>query len=214
MKRVIENTKGALLGVLKSALLASAVVSFGLAPALAQVPSFQSPPIQPSTFMSGFNFAPPAGGTGDLFCIIGSATRLTKVKSIRVSAVGSGSAVPIVNLVKRAALDTGGTLVGTIPVGVAIDSQQVVATPTATIKAWTAVPTLVGTPQPISSQYLLTQNSTTPLGASDRLEYSWTPSELYSDVRLRSAIESLCVNAPGVLTSITGMSVELVWTEQ
>lgn len=204
MKDLFKRTLSAVLAP-AVALLAFAQVSF------AQVPSAQTPPFQPSTFMAGVTFSPPATGAGDLFCITGSSTRLTKLKSIQLNGTVTSAAVtPVFNLIKRSAANTGGT--STAPTGVPLDSQQVVGTATATLKAYTVVPTpgtAVGT---ISARYLTLNLAT--VGPTDDISWIWTPTNLNSDVRLRSAAESLCVNAPSTLGTTPSLSIEIEWTEQ
>jgi hypothetical protein len=182
--------------------------------ALAQVPSAAPPPFQASTFMAGFNFAPPTTGAGDLFCITGSATRLTKLKSIQLNGIVTGAAItPAFNLIKRSTLDTVGT--PTTQQGLPLDSTQTVSTATATVKSYTAVPTPgtpVGTTGIISTRYLTLNLATA--GPTDDLSWAWTPTNLNSDLRLRSATESLCLNTASTLGAGPGLSVELMWTEQ
>ena len=206
MRKLKDLVKGTLRSVLTSAV--AFTVSTGAA--LAQVPSFAAPPAQPSTFMVGVNFAPPVTGAGDLFCITGSASRLVKVKSIQLNGVASAAVTAAFNLVKRSTVDSGGT--STTPVGVPIDSAQVVPVATATMKAYTVVPTPGTSVGTISSRYLTL--NTAAAGPTDDVSWVWTPTNLNSDVRLRNATESLCLNAPGTLTGATGISVEFLWTEQ
>lgn len=206
--RKTDFYKRTLGGVLAAALMASTAL---VGVANAQAPSFSPPPAQPSTFMTGVTFSPPATGAGDLFCITGSASRLTKIKSIQLNGTVTSAAVtPVFNLIKRSTADTGGT--STTPVGTPLDSQQIVGTATATMKAYTVVPTPGTSVGTVSSRYLTLNLAT--VGPTDDVGWVWTPPNLNSDVRLRSATESLCINAPSTLGTTPSISVEIMWTEQ
>jgi hypothetical protein len=104
MRHLLLKLKGTLPSVLASLmLLVWAGSSF------AQVPSASAPPFQPSTFSAAATFAAPQTGAGDLFCIVGSATRLIKVKQFNVSGTNSTAQTSLFNLVKRSTANTGGT---------------------------------------------------------------------------------------------------------
>lgn len=196
---------------LRGALSLAVALAFSASAAFAQVPSFQNPPFQPSTFMVGVTITPSATTAGDLFCITGSATRLVKVKSIRLNGIQSTTAQTIpFNLIKRSAASTGGT--ATQPAGVPLDTSQIVTAATATINAYTGVPTPGAAVGTISSKYL---NAGLATGAiTDDNEYVWSPQNLYSDVRLRGVAQQLCINSPIAYTATPTFAIEVIWTEQ
>jgi hypothetical protein len=76
-------------------------------------------------------------GAGDLYCITGSATKIVKIKGIRISAVATAAIVGDVSVVLRSAANTGGT--ATAPAVVKMDQSN--AAGTATVAAYTVSPT-------------------------------------------------------------------------
>jgi hypothetical protein len=207
MRHLLLKLKGTLPSVLASLmLLVWAGSSF------AQVPSASAPPFQPSTFSAAATFAAPQTGAGDLFCIVGSATRLIKVKQFNVSGTNSTAQTSLFNLVKRSTANTGGT--ATAPAAGALDSTQTFTSATATLAAYTAVPT-PGTLAGTMGSRLLGQVAATVGAILDRLLWRWEPGALYSDVRLRGVAQSLCLNAPNAFTTAgPSLTVEVIWTEQ
>jgi hypothetical protein len=128
--RTLMKLKGTLLSVLSLLLLATV-------PLQAQVPSASSPPFQPSTFTASASFAAPQTGAGDLFCVYGSATRLVKIKAIRVSGVKTTAEAPLFHVIKRSTAATGGT--STAPTATPLDTTQTLTAATATVAAYTAL---------------------------------------------------------------------------
>lgn len=177
--------------------------------ALAQVPTSAPPPIQLSTFRAAVTaLQAPLGGTGDLFCIQGSASRLIKVKQITVSGSDTTAQVYSFALVKRSTANSGGT--STVPVAVPLDTTQNVTAATATLAAYTVVPsspgTLVGNIGARAVSFAT--------GATPSTTWSWDPTQLYSDVRLRGVAQSMCLNAPAAFTTAGPLlAIEVTWTE-
>lgn len=79
--------------------------------------------------------------SGDIYCIIGSATKIVKIKGIRISAVATAGIVGDVSLIIRSSLNTGGGL-ASVPI-IAHDSNNSIAT--ASVNSFTSAPT-TGTP--------------------------------------------------------------------
>lgn len=204
--RIKEFTKWALSGA-----LAFTTAFFVAGAALAQVPSFQLPPFQPSTFVGAATFAAPQTGAGDLFCIAGSASRLVKVKRVVVSGVDTTAQASVINLVKRSTANTGGT--STAPTAGALDSQQVVTTPTAVLAAYTVIPTPGTSAGTVGSR--LAAFNTAATASASLLSFDTTLENNYSDIRLRGVAQELCVNAPSAFTTAgPTLTVEVTWTEQ
>jgi hypothetical protein len=199
--RTLMKLKGTLLSVLSLLLLATV-------PLQAQVPSASSPPFQPSTFTASASFAAPQTGAGDLFCVYGSATRLVKIKAIRVSGVKTTAEAPLFHVIKRSTAATGGT--STAPTATPLDTTQTLTAATATVAAYTAIPTAGTGVGNIGSRRL-------PLAAASgsALDFLWVPPNLYSDVRLRGVAQGVCLNAPAAFTTDgPTLAVEVTWTEQ
>lgn len=192
--------------------LGSLALGMLLIPTMAQVPSYAPPPFQPSTFMASVsNLAVPQTGAGDILCITGSASRLVKIKRISLTGTNSTAQTSTLTLIKRSAANTGGT--STAPAGVPLDTLQVATTPTATLAAYTAVPTpgtAVGTISARSAGFAAATASS--VGA---ITWTWDVTSLYSDLRLRGVAQSLCVDAPAAFTTAGPvLNFEIIWTEQ
>jgi len=74
---------------------------------------------------------------GDIYCIIGSATKTVKIKGIRVSATATAAIVGDVSIILRSTLDTGGGL-ASVPV---VKMDQNNPAPSATVNSFTSAPT-------------------------------------------------------------------------
>lgn len=209
MRKLKDVCKRTLISVLSSV---TALAVFTGA-AVAQVPSFTPPPVQPSTFVAAVSFSPVVTA-GDVACIYGSASRLIKIKSITLRGViATAAATVLFNVVKRSAVDTGGTPV--VATAAAFDSGQIITAPTAVVSSYTAVPTGIGTSAGVVGQrHIALFLAATPTVTLSQETWEWFPSELYSDVRLRTATQGLCLNVPTAFPNVPTLDVEIVWTEQ
>lgn len=180
--------------------------------ALAQVPSFQNPPFQPSTFMASFTVTPGALTTSDIACIVGSSSRLVKVKSVSVNGIDATAQTSLFSLIKRSAASTGGT--ATQPTIVPVDSGQTITTPTAVVNAYTAAPT-PGTAVGTVFNHYLGMAAATVGAITDEYEWYFHPQDLYSEIRLRGTAQQLCLNNPASYTGAAPtLAVTVLWTEQ
>jgi hypothetical protein len=198
---------------LRGALSLAVALAFSASAALAQVPSFQNPPFQPSTFMAAFTVTPAATTSTDFACITGSASRLIKIKSVSVNGIANTTVqTALVSLIKRSAANTGGT--ATQATGVPLDSSQVVAAPTAVVNVYTGAPTPGAAVGVVFDHYLALALPATAI-ITDEYEWYFHPQDLYSDVRLRGVTQQLCLNNPAVwLTTPPTLAVSIIWTEQ
>jgi hypothetical protein len=190
--------------------LAIAAVLIGAVPALAQVPSYQSPPFQRPTFSaSAVGLAVPQTGAGDAVCIYGAAGKIVRVKRIAISGTDSTAQTANVTLVKRSAANTGGT--STTPTVGALDSAN--AASSAVVRAYTAVPTPGAAVATVRAQSLPLPASAS---ASQYPPVIWNFGETNSqDLILRGASEGACVNFPAAFTTAgPNLNVDVTWTEQ
>lgn len=189
--------------------------ALGAAPVLAQVPSVAPPPLQPSTFVATqVGLVAPTTGAGDLFCISGSATRLIKIKSIVITGIDATAQTAVLELVKRSAADSGGTPT-TAATAVPLDTTQTVASASATLAAWTAIPTPGAAVGPVSARYIGFAAASTATLPIEPSVVSWRAQDLLEEVRLRGTDQNLCVNAPNAFTTAgPTLNIEVTWTEQ
>ena len=190
--------------------VAAVALLLAAAPAIAQVPSYQSPPLQRPTYAaSAVGLAVPQTGAGDAVCLYGAANKTVRVKRIAISGTDSTAQTANVTLVKRSAANTGGT--STTPTIAGLDSSN--SASAAVLRAYTGIPTPGAAVATVRSQSL-------PLpAASSATQYppvirnfGETNSQ---DLILRSAAEGVCVNFPAAFTTAgPSLNVDVTWTEQ
>lgn len=214
---------------MKKTLLALGLLLGLSAPALAQVPCIgvggvntvpqtgigcQSEYIVPTYAAVSQGLVPGTAPT-DIACLSGSATKVVRVKKIRLSGT-AGTAINITAyLTKHVSADTGGTLAtGTaLPAPYPIDSTF--PTVTATAQAWTANPTINdAAPGIIAGQTVFLPVTSTAVDAGQHV-WDFAGGQIWeSPPVLRGVAQQICVNLNGVTAPSSGlMSVEFYWTE-
>lgn len=179
---------------------------------------FQS--IQPVTMVDGQKLTFSACVTGlvtattptDVFTISGSATKTVRITRLGFTGLQTTSALRDIVLLKRSTANVGGT--STTPIAVPYDSLNPAAT--ASVKAYTANPTTLGTlvGNMRSYKYPLDAN---PTGTS---AVPTTPQEwVFGDkggqaVVLRGVNESFSVNLNGVTSTGDSLDIFVEWTEE
>lgn len=154
-----------------------------------------------------------AASATDVACITGSATRVVRLQSIRVSGT-SGTLVttPIV-IVKRATADTGGTPAATtaLPVPYPLDSQDAAAT--ATTIAYTANPTINDSAPGIIEAQTTSFNTTAALVSGPPASFDWASRNYVEAPTLRGVAQQICVNLNGITVATSLLNISFRWTE-
>jgi hypothetical protein len=163
---------------------------------------------QKPTYAAAFIGLVPAASPTDVLTITGSATKTVKITSLRVTvSTTAGSGILFnANLVKRSTADSAGT--STTATNVPYDSNSAAAT--ATVKGYTANPTLGTAVGPVRA----IRYAATPASVPNQevfMEFGTRPAQT---VVLRGTSEQLCLNFGG--TSITGgiADISIEWTEE
>lgn len=174
--------------------------------------------IPKATYSAAFiGLVPPASAT-DTVCIAGSASKIVKVTSIKLSG-SAGTLVSLpVTLVRRASANTGGTAASTTanPANTISKRDTTQAAATATLVSYTAVPTIVDT----SPTYLDTQTLTLPVtsaGTSSSVlnfNYASDIANLNAPVTLRGIAEQVCLNLNTISVSSGVLNGVISWTEE
>lgn len=152
----------------------------------------------------------PASAATDIACITGSATRVTRIQTIRVSGTGTAISVPVV-ITKHASANTLGTpATGTaLPVPYALDSTDNAATATTT--AYTANPTINDATPGIIDASSLGLAATTATNSAT-INFDYTDRNYVEAPTIRGIVQQICVNLNG--TSPTALiNVSFKWTE-
>ena len=210
---------------MKKLLLAFGLVLWSVASAIAQcvsvagaggpAPQFgitcASESTVPSYAATGVGIVPAASAT-DIACLTGSATKVVRLQSIRVSGSGTAISVPV-HIMKRATADTAGTL-GTgavLPVPYRLDSANVA--PSATTVSYTANPTINDSaPGIIDNGNLGVVATSVGAAVQPFVDFSYINRNFMQAPTLRGVAQQICVNLAA--TSPTALlDVTFKWTE-
>jgi len=211
---------------MKRLLLSLALLLSGVVGAAAQTPcggvnfvpapgvSCLLEPTAPSFAATGIGIVPASTAT-DVACITGSATKVVRIQTIRVSGTaGTQIIVPVV-ITKHASVNTGGTpATGTaLPVPYALDSSNAAATATTT--AWTANPTIADSSPGIIDigDLILSKTDGTNGAVAPYTLFEYNERNFMQAPLLRSAAQQICVNLNSTSPSSGLVNVSFKWTE-
>lgn len=177
-------------------------------PANAQITTVFSYPGVRATYTASALALVPAASATDIFTIAGAANKVVRITRIMCSGTSTALGNSLIAVVKRSALDTGGT--STAPAITPLHSSD--GTPSAAVLAYTANPgalgAIVGTP--IMTGFVVT-GTATAAGSSFTRDFGQI-----SDKQpiLRSAAEQLAVNLNGVSAPAgASLTCTFEWTE-
>jgi hypothetical protein len=157
-----------------------------------------------ATYSASISFA--NTGTGDLYCVYGSATKTVKVKGIRVTGIGTTSAVlTVMNIIRRSTLDSGGGLTAIT----VTPSDSLNSATTASAMYFTSTPTAGTTVGTVRSRYMTFSGTTSPVSGSEGL-FQFTPYWDQPQV-LRGVNQGLCVAA---VSASASWAIDSEWSEE
>ncbi len=175
--------------------------------------SFPAEPIpvflsdEPDTYSAVAPAIVAASAATDIFTITGSASKIIMIKKIRISGTQTTAGVGLIQLIKRSAVNTGGTS-ATIT-GVPHDASNFVAT--ATIRSYTANPSALGAAIGTIRADRVYISSVTSVESP--LEYIF--GEVQSQhIHLRSATDVLSVNLNGATFAGNTFTCTVEWSEE
>lgn len=142
----------------------------------------------------------------DIFAISGSASQVVRVRLVRVTGVQTTGSSATIQLIKRSAVNTGGTIVN--PPIVKMDTNN--PAPTSVISEYTANPASLGTSVGIIRVHI--QPIPASGGGTADVPFQFG---IYEDqpVVLRGVAESLCINLNGGTFVGNSIAVSVEWTE-
>ncbi|CAB4126147.1 hypothetical protein UFOVP68_10 [uncultured Caudovirales phage] len=153
------------------------------------------------------SFTPAALAT-DVFQLIGSATKLIRLKAIYISGTSTTASNIIVNIILRTAANTGGTAVAITP-GRHDSNDDAVS---ATLQSFSANPSGLGAGATIRGGRLNLAPAAN--GAIDRLLFDWSWHNDKSPI-LQSAAQSVVVNLGGAAVPVgASLDISCEWTEE
>lgn len=154
----------------------------------------------------------PAASCTDVWQLIGSATRTVRLLYISISGTAGTLVTLPIYLCRRISANTGGTPASglALPVPVKGDSSDSAAT--ATLTAYTAVPTIVDTSPQLIRSGTLTLPVTTAGTSSSRLEWDFTKPGMKAQV-LRGVAQTFCINLSTISVSSGLLNIDCAWAE-
>lgn len=178
-----------------------------------------------NTYSSAFFGLVPVSGGTDIVCIAGSATKTVRLQSISIwGTVATATQNLPVNLLRRVALDTGGTPASTTAnpgVTTQIASRDTGVNPntaaSATLISYTANPTINDAAPVYLDSALLFLPLTTTASPSAPVLFAFSDGNenLLMPPALRGAAQQICVNIAGVtLSNAVALNGSIVWTEE
>lgn len=159
---------------------------------------------------------PPAASATDIACIAGSATKTVYINWVGISGTAGTLITAPVTLLRRAAVDTGGTAATTTAnwANTIAENDTNNPTPTATLISYSANPTI----NDASPTYLRSRNVTFPTTASGTvlvpIVWEWDTTSFGERPTLRGTAEQICVNLNSVSVSSGVLQLSIEWTEE
>ena len=162
----------------------------------------------PATYAAAVSGLAPAALSTDIFTISGSATKTIRISKVAINGVQTTAGQVAISVVKRSTADAGGT--STAQIKIPYDSASAVAT--ATVLAYTANPTTLGTAVgTITASRLFVPGVAS---ATDAQGFSMVTGDVGQQfITLRGVAESLCINLHGVTIAGGAVNVTIEWTE-
>ena len=160
------------------------------------------------TYAAAVSGLAPAALATDVFAISGSATKTIRISKLAINGVQTTAGQVAILVVKRSTANTGGT--STAQTKIPYDSANAAAT--ATVLAYTANPTTLGTVVgTITASRLFVPGVAS---ATDAQGFSIVVGDVGQQfITLRGAAENLCINLNGVTVAGGAVNVTIEWTE-
>lgn len=164
-----------------------------------------------------FGLVPPASAT-DLVCIAGSASKTVRVQNVKIGGTaGTLVSLPL-NLVRRVTVDTGGTAALTTanPANTIAKRDVNVATASAVLISYTAVPTITDASPTYIDSLMLTLPTTAAgtVTAPAEFNYARDNASLLQPPVLAGIAAQICVNLNAVSVSSGLINGVVTWTEE
>jgi hypothetical protein len=171
-----------------------------------------------TTYSAAFFGLAPAATTTDLVCIAGSATKTVVLQSITLSgSAGTTLSLPA-TVLRRAAVNTGGTAASTTanPANTVAKRDANSPTHSAVLIAYSANPTITDTSPTYIDSKQLAISLTTMATVSIPAVFDWSKDivNLIQPPTLRGAAQQICVNFNGTSLASGLITGSITWTEE
>lgn len=154
----------------------------------------------------------PAASCTDVWQIIGSATKTIRLHYISISGTAGTLVTLPIYLCRRISANTGGSAATGLALPLAVKHDTGDAAATATLTAYTAVPTIVDTSPQLVRSGTLTLPVTTAGVTPSRLEWDFTRPGMKAQV-LRGVAQTFCINLSTISVSSGLLNIECTWSE-
>lgn len=151
-----------------------------------------------------------ANNPTDIFTITGSATKTIRVRKIGIEGTQTTASYANVLVLKRSTANSGGT--STLLTNVPMDSDNAAAT--ATVRSYTANPTLGTLIGNITTKKLVVNTASPGTGAVDNDTVFYFGSEFSKSVVLRGTAEVLSINLNATTLAGNSFNIWVEWTEE
>lgn len=170
-----------------------------------------------ATYSAGFVGLVPAASATDVVCISGSSSKTIVIQKILLSGTAGTLVTLPLSLIRRAAVDTGGTAASTTanPANTITKMDTSFPTATATPISYTANPTIADSSGTILAARSLTLPVTSAGVVSLPAEFDFSnfASNLVSPLVLRGAAQQICLNLNAVSVSSGVLNGQIIWSE-
>lgn len=172
-----------------------------------------------ATYSAAFIGLVPAASGTDITCIAGSAAKVVKLQSFRLSGTAGTLVTLPITLLRRATVDTGGTAASTTanPANNIAKRDTTQATAAATLIAYTANPTITDSSPTYLDSASLTLNVTGTTAAAVVplvFDFGKDVANLLTAPTLRGAAQQICVNVNAISVSSGVLNGSWTWTEE
>jgi hypothetical protein len=154
-----------------------------------------------------------AASATDIFTITGSETKTVYIHKITISGTRTAHNHDVVILNKRSSLNTGGT--STVRTAVPYDSANAAAT--ATVRSYTANPTLgtlVGNIKSTNVSFPVKQPSNAQGNGGANVPWVWEYSDIGQPLILRDNAQQIGINLNGVTVAGSNINITVEWSEE
>lgn len=160
-----------------------------------------------STYMAAVTGLVVAANPTDIFTITGAAGKIVKVTRVEVSATQTTAAVRDILIVKRSTANSGGT--SSVISGIPLDSSSSAAS--ATVRSYTANPTLGSSLGTLLSRKLFIPTTTTVV---PQVPFQYIINGDEKPITLRSASEVMAINLNAASSAGSSFNIFIEWTEE
>lgn len=199
---------------LVAALLGSAQAQVNVVPQVGVTSAY----LPKTTYSAAFIGLVPVTGATDLVCIAGSATKTIRLQSVKLSGTNSAVVILPATLLRRVAVDSGGTAASTTANPANTISKRDVNSPTATatLISYVANPTINDT----SPTYIDSASMTLPITTSVVpavplvFDFAKDVENLLQPPTLVGAAAQICVNLNATAIAAGLINGSITWTEE